>query len=341
MRHSFHIKSLFIILSIFILLGSAACSRKRKAHKEALKVETPDVTINRYEKALFSIDTTNTGTELIRLQPSFLPFLDADLSDADAILQMQDFVTDTAVRKIYSETMNTYPDLEFLEKDLTLAFKHILYYFPDWQAPEVYSYVSGLFYEMPVRYTGNELIIAVDMYLGEDFEMYRMVGIPQYKIRQMQKDYLLADCIEMIIRTDFVKPVFSENMLDKMINEGKVLYFQDSFLPWIADKFKMGYTDEDIRWCKKNESNMWAYFIENELLFSSDPLIIKRFVNEGPFTAAFHHDSPARAAIWVGWQIVKAYADNVPGDAHGKLLSSPGSREILKTSGYKPSRFGI
>ncbi|MBE0661881.1 MAG: hypothetical protein IH597_05370 [Bacteroidales bacterium] len=339
MRHSNYISLLFAILFIAILFGSTACSRKGKVNKEAIKVEMLEVTINRYEKALFSIDTNNTGAELIRLQPSFLPFLNADLSDADAILQIQEFVTDTAIRQIYAETMSAFPELGFLEDDLTLAFKHIRYYFPEWQPPMVYSYVSGLFYEMPVKYTGTELIIAIDMYLGESYEMYRMVGIPQYKIRQMQIDYLLADCIEMIIRNVFIKPAFSENMLDKMIDEGKILYFLDTFLPWIADEYKMGYTVEDIKWCKKNESNMWAYFIENELLFSSDPLVINRFINDGPFTTAFHNDSPARAALWVGWQIVKAYADNSPDDVHSKLLSAPDSREILKASGYKPSRF--
>lgn len=341
MRYSFYVRPMLVIFSALILLGSPACSRKGKVNKEALQVEIPDVTINRYEKALFSIDTANTGSELIRLQPAFEPFLNADLSDPAAVLQIENFVADTAIRQIYAETMSTFPDLEFLEKDLNQAFKHIRYFFPDWQPPVVYSYVSGLFYEMPVKYNGNDLIIAVDMYLGEAFDMYRMVGIPEYKIRQMHKDYLLADCIEMIIRTDFIRPAFTENMLDKMIEEGKVMYFLDTFLPWIADEYKMGYTNEDIKWCKKNESNMWAYFIENELLFSSDPLVINRFVNDGPFTAAFHRESPARAALWVGWQIVNAYMENNPDFIPGKLISAPATSEILKASGYKPRRLAF
>ena len=108
----------------------------------------------------------------------------------------------------------------------------------------------------------------------------------------------------------------------------------------LSDNYKIGFTSDEITWCRRNESNMWAYFIENELLYSSDPLIINRFINDGPFTAPFHHDSPARAALWVGWQIIRAYMnqnpDNTPADL---LLTKLHAREILSASRYKPRRF--
>jgi hypothetical protein len=41
----------------------------------------------------------------------------------------------------------------------------------------------------------------------------------------------------------------------------------------------MGYTSEQIKWCDENESYMWRYFIEKELLYSVDQKLIPRFIN--------------------------------------------------------------
>lgn len=133
----------------------------------------------------------------------------------------------------------------------------------------------------------------------------------------------------------------TNNMLDKMIEEGKVFYLMDRFIPCIADKHKIGFTPSELNWCRKNETNMWAYFIENDLLFNSDPVIINRFVNDGPFTAAFQRESPARAAIWVGWQIVRTYMDRNKQVSLDELIRKQDFRGILRASGYKPRRISF
>jgi hypothetical protein len=54
-------------------------------------------------------------------------------------------------------------------------------------------------------------------------------------------------------------------------------------LPNYSDAEKMGYTSEQIKWCDENESYMWRYFIEKELLYSVDQKLIPRFINMAPF----------------------------------------------------------
>lgn len=323
------------LVSIFVL---TACSNDRYIGKEIRQVEIPEVIIHRYDQALFSIDRNDIRASLIRLSDEFLPFLDADLDDPQNIKQIEDFLSDTTVIHIHNSVSEHFKDLKFFSNDLADAFRHIKFYFPAWEPPVVYTYVSGLYYEVPVRYDGQSLLIALDMYLGEDFELYRKAGFPQYKIKRMNTDYLLADCIDEIIREIFVPATLPANMLDKMIAEGKVLYLLDRFIPWVQDEYKIGYTKADLKWCMKNEPNMWAYFIENELLFTSDPLIINRFVNDGPFTAPFHRDSPARTALWMGWQIVRAYMNKKSGTDLNTLIQMNDSNAILQASAYRPGR---
>jgi hypothetical protein len=334
------INHVVILVSLTLILLSS-CSRDSRVKSAVQDVEIEKVNIKRYELALFTVDTLQIKKELEQLQNDFGPFLNADLSDPANISRIQDFVSDTSVRSIYQITMDHYADLDFLEEELTLAFKHIRFYFPEWTAPEVYSYVSGLYYEVPVSYNGFELIIALDMYLGEDFKLYRKIGMPLYQIQQMNREKIVADCIEEIIRSVFVSNPPPGNLLDKMITEGKIIYLADKFIPLEDDENKIGFTKEQMKWCGQNEASMWAYFIENDLLFTTDPLLMKRFTNDGPFTAAFGKESPARAAVWVGWQITRSYMGRNKSSTPADLVMKHNSMEILQASGYKPRRFGF
>jgi hypothetical protein len=334
------INHVVILVSLTLILLSS-CSRDSRVKSAVQDVEIEKVNIKRYELALFTVDTLQIKKELEQLQNDFGPFLNADLSDPANISRIQDFVSDTSVRSIYQITMDHYADLDFLEEELTLAFKHIRFYFPEWTAPEVYSYVSGLYYEVPVSYNGFELIIALDMYLGEDFKLYRKIGMPLYQIQQMTREKIVADCIEEIIRSVFVSDPPPGNLLAKMITEGKIMYLADKFIPLEDDENKIGFTKEQMKWCGQNEASMWAYFIENDLLFTTDPLLMNRFTNDGPFTAAFGKESPARAAVWVGWQITRSYMGRNKSSTPADLIMKHNSMEILQASGYKPRRSGF
>ena len=41
--------------------------------------------------------------------------------------------------------------------------------------------------------------------------------------------------------------------------------------------------------------------------FETDRITIQKFTGSGPFTNNFTRESPARAAVWLGWRIVEEY----------------------------------
>jgi len=107
-------------------------------------------------------------------------------------------------------------------------------------------------------------------------------------------------------------------------------------LPKTPDHIKIGYTEKQLEWCKENKKNIWAFLIENKLLYSSGSTTFRKFFTDGPFTHEFSKDSPARIGEWVGWQIVRTYMNKHPDIKPSKLFSNNDAQEILMKSGYKP-----
>ena len=98
----------------------------------------------------------------------------------------------------------------------------------------------------------------------------------------------------------------------------------------------MGFTSEQMKWCQNNEKQMWTHLVEEKLLFSSDPLNIRKLIEDAPHTTFYTPESPGRAAVWQGMQIVRAFADRHPKLTLHQLMSQRNYQEILRKSRYNP-----
>jgi len=324
-------------LLVLLLIGLASCnnSAKRDLDIDTDKIELAPVKIKRYEKALFTINPNNMKPGLKAIATDFPVFLGVDLDDTLNIIQLNQFVTNPLNQVLYDSTLSIYPDLDFLENELCLSFKRFKYYFPETNIPDVFTYVSGLLYEMPVQFFNDDMIIALDMYLGKDLEAYRKVGISLYQINNMNRSHITRDAMYELYFYHFAeKP--GKDFLQMMINKGKHLYFLDAMMPRTNDEIKIGYTAEKLDWCWENESNIWAFIIENDLLYSSEINVKRKFFVDGPFTSDFSSSSPARIGEWMGWQVVKAYMNNNAEITLQQLFNENDVQTILKHSGYKP-----
>jgi hypothetical protein len=98
----------------------------------------------------------------------------------------------------------------------------------------------------------------------------------------------------------------------------------------------MGYTADQLKWCEKNESMIWSYFLKNIDLQSNDPELLQNFLGEGPFTVGLDQErSPGNLGTWVGRQIVRAYMEKFPNTTPEALIwTAP--QKILEKAGYKP-----
>ncbi len=327
---------LFLPILLFLFIVSCSSDNSRKLDFDVSEVDIGNFEILRYEQDLFKINPDEIMVGLKEIQQKYMVFLAADLTDSSNINQIKDFITDPELKNAYDQINIKFPELNTLSKELEEALKYYKFYFP--QNPElyVYTYISGFQYEYPIQIADSTMIIGLDLYLGSDFTTYHQMGIPAYKAERFKPSFITVDCMKEIARQLIPTPPAAPTFLDEIFYYGKMMYFLDATLVHKNDHLKIGYSPEKLNWCVKNESNLWAFIIDNQFLFSSDYEIIRKFITDGPFTAAFSNDSPARIGVWFGWQIVKSYMNNNPEISLSELLKNTDSKFIFSKSKYKP-----
>ena len=208
--------------------------------------------------------------------------------------------------------------------------------------PQLYTYISG--FNASLLIDEGILGLGLDRYLGKDIAWYDQLGIPKYMQRKMVPEKIPSDCMYVLAMTEFpFQPagsdtVVTENVINKMIYEGKLLYFVQAMMPKEKEELITGFTPEQLKWCRDNEMAMWAYLIEHKMLFKTDYLTINKLTRDAPFTSYFPRESPGRAANWIGWQIVQRYMKRNSGVTLPELMHETRYQKILNGSAYDPQR---
>lgn len=331
-------KSVLWHLVLGIILFTSCGQGEKPWQKDVSGIEIQPIEIHRYGEALFNIDKENLVDELKALSGKFGFFLNTDLDDTLKLIKIRDYLNDPKIIELYQASSEKYKNLKFLEDELRHAFKHLKYYYPGSFIPRVYSYISGIDLEQPIIYRDSVLIIALDLYLGQDFIPYKKFGLPQYITRRMDAGYIPVDCMKAIGITKLPTSHSSRTLLDEMILHGKLLCFVDAMLPETPDSLKIGYTAKELQWCNANENNLWAFLIENDLLYSPDFQVVREFTQDMPFTKGFGNNSPGRLGVWLGWKIVRNFMINNPEVSLNSMLHNTDAQDILKRSKYKPKK---
>ena len=244
---------------------------------------------------------------------------------------------DTIQQELLLEVNKAFGDFSKEEKELHSLFQHIKYYFPNYKVPKVVTLTSEVSYDNRVILTDSLLLLGLDNYLGKDHHFYRRVS--KYVAKNMDKQFLVSDVANAFTKTINRFPR-NRTFLSRMLYFGKELYIKDVLMPNISEAQKIGYLQEEIDWALTNEEQMWRYFVERELLYSTDTELDRRFLDPAPFSKfglELDSESPGRLGRYMGWQIIKAYMDKNPETPLIELLDMPAD-EIFKKSKYKPRK---
>ncbi len=333
-------------LQIFfvLLLASTIFSCKRNPLKVNLSEIKKNIEIVRFGNELFSLqlkDTLNEISKLSNKHPDFFNLFTyriirvGGIGDEQFPKLLAQFVTDTMILNVKCLVDSEFSDFRKIEGQLNKAFKYYQYHFPDKNLPTIYTYVSG--FNQSVVTAENIIGISLDKYLGRDCAYYKQLSTtPQYKILNMHKEKLVPDVVYAWGSSDFGAADKATNLMQNMILKGKLMYFVDALLPDVHDSLKIGFTTKQLEFCRNNEAQMWDYLVEKKLLFSTNRMDIVRYINDGPTTSGFPRQSPARAAIWIGWQIVRQYMEKYPEITLKELMLNSDYQQILNDSEYFP-----
>ncbi|PWB24838.1 gliding motility lipoprotein GldB [Flavobacterium sp. HTF] len=311
-----------ILLCLFFL----SCDQKSKVEKEVEEIPV-DIKVERFDKVFFE----TKPEDLAKIKKQYPFFFPAGNEDSVWLNKMQDPLW----REVYTEVEKKYSNFEPVREEFNSLFQHIKYYFPEVKTPKVITIISEMDYTSKAIYADSLVIVSLELYLGKEHKFYQF---PSYLKQNFEERQIMPDVVSSFaFRKIPASP--DRSLLSQMIFEGKQLYAKDLLLPEYTDAEKMGYTPEQIKWCEENESYMWRYFIENEVLYSDDPKLNTRFIAPAPFSKFFleiDNDSPGRVGAWIGWQMVRSYMKN--NKATLPELLKTNAKEIFEKSKYKPKK---
>lgn len=328
------------LLSLIFLLGFYACESgyKKKLKIDTTALKTQELVIKQYGKALFEADTSRLQHALKILQPEFPQFLMADLNNPANIQQLYDFVSDTFLIGLNQRCRRVYPDIQKLEQDLLPVFQHFEHYYPDQELPPVFTYISGLNYEMPIIVGEDAIAIGLDNYLGAGEAVYDQVGIPKYMSFRMKPDHLPRDVAAAIYEAYLPGQQNPVTILDELVQSGKKLFFIEAMLPDISDEVLLGYRPEQLQWAREHEGDIWAFLVGDQLLYANDFDAFKKLFADGPFSQEFDPKAPARLGEFIGLQMIRNYALHHNDFCLKKLIKAQDAQEILIEARYKPAK---
>lgn len=327
-----------LVMEVFISCGE----KKHIPDVSGIKVTLP---VLRFDKDFFAIDTNNTDQALNTLHEKYGSFVNDFLYNIlgvspqpdSAVHGVNDYIRN--YRFIYDSVQLHYASMEPTEKEIRKSLQLVQYYFPDYALP-----VNLIIFVGPIEGYANVLTqtgmaVGLQLYLGKDFSIYKTEYIsqvyPAYRSRRFEAACIPVNCISIII--DEIYPPSNDNLplVYQMIEAGKKLYLTDLFLPETADSLKTGYTQSQLEGCYKNEAFIWNYFLQNNLLYSTDISLTRAYMNDGPFTEVLGQASPGLIGQFIGWQIIKRWQESHPDVAPSQLINIS-AKQLYEEAKYKP-----
>lgn len=312
-----------------LLIGLLSCSDDYKTPEEISNIEMT-IDVKRFDQDFLNSDISSFET----LQKKYPYFIPRNGANVDSLWTLKKI--DTLEQELLEESSKTFPDFKVQTEELELLFQHIKYNFPEFETPEVVTSTSMVAYRDKILLQNNILLIAIDTYLGVDHRFYD--GIPQYISSNLKKEQLVSD-VASVYAKQYVSGGNERSFLKQMVYFGKQLYLKDKFMPFQSEAKRIGYTEAQLEWAKTNESEIWSYFVEKDILFATDTELSARFIAPAPFSKFYlelDNESPGMLGRFIGWQIVRSYMQK--NDVSLRELSRMDGKELFEKSNYKPSK---
>lgn len=314
-----------------------------------------EIKIDRFDKDFFSIDSNAIESSLPALEKKYPTLLPIFLQNVLGITDSSPAYRSNEIRKyqsqnrpIYDSILVEFKNVNAIKNEMKQAFKYVKYYFSSYKIPGIATVVGPIDLLAQMKngdYTPDFLgpdflAISLQFYLGKDFSIYQNEFFisniaPSYRSRRFEKEYIVPDAMKLIVDDLFPETSTGKPLIEQMIEKGKQWYLLDHFLPRSPDSLKTGYTQKQLNWCRDNQGLIWGYIIQNENLYSIEPTVLQNYLGESPFTQGMPESSPGNIGQWVGWQIVKKFAEKNPGLQPAEVMRTE-SRKILEGAKYKP-----
>jgi len=315
-------------ISLLIIVLLFSCKKIVKIPKDVADMSL-NVEVIRFDRAFANTHPSELG-ELKNKYPFFFP-----KEVHDSVWQIK--LTDSLQLQLLQAVDSVFGSFEPEESELSLFYKYLKYYFPKASIPgKIITLTTDVDYTNRVILTDTLLLIGLGNYLGPEHRFY--MGIDRYIAQGLDRKFLLRD-VALTHTAQLVPSTNDRSFLAQMIYHGKRLYLARLLVPEATEAQILGYSKEQFEWAQVNEDPIWRYFIEHELLYNTDRNLVRRFIDDAPFSKfrlELDRESPGRIGRYIGWRIVEAYAARQNTELN-ELLELP-ARELFIQSKFKPRK---
>lgn len=342
-------KNLCTIAGIFaaIIIAFSACNNTKEPNVSNVHVK---LKTQRLDRDMAAIDTNAISRDLADLKKKYPYFLDfyldtlmgfqvtGNYSEAnDGIVKgVRIFLTYPDFRGLFDTIAKHYPDTKDIDAELKKGFQYLKYYYPAYPIPEIIYLNSNLNNYAAFTYDTLAVGIGLDMYLGEQYPFYRSVEMPDYVITRCRKEYIPVNAFKAIYTSMHPFVTDGRTLLDMMIQKGKEQYFLGKTLPFVEEHIRFGYGREQLKWCETSEAAIYNFFIDKQLLYSTNLQQVMRYITDGPNSAGMPPESPGSIGTWIGYRIVQEYVKKQENMTMQQLFATNDAQQILQQSKYKP-----
>lgn len=332
-------------LYVLIIIIISSCRDRNIPDVSGIKVP---LQLQRFDKDFFSIDTNHADQSLQQLHQKYPSFLQDFLfnilalpsqPDSSMVIEQQVKAFIRSYQPLKDSADKIFTNLQATEKEVRRGLQFVKHYFPSYKLPTKLITFIGPINSYGNILTTDALAVGVQLYLGKNFSLYQSEAgqemYPAYISRRFEKEYIPVNSIKTIVDDIFPDNNAGRPLVEQIIQAGKRLYVLDHLLPETADTLKTGYTQKQLDGLYANESTIWSFFVQNDLLYVSDPSVTKDYMNDAPQTQAFGKESPGFIGQFTGWQIVKKWmAKNEKVSLEQLLQTDP--KIIFNHAKYKP-----
>lgn len=258
----------------------------------------------------------------------------APAADSALVAELTTRIANPELQAFYQQTRTEFGAADELAGQLTEAFANIKRDFPNFKPPRVATLITG-FMGPDLVVTDSLIVIGLDYFAGPTAK-YRPPNeeFPQYILRRYAPQYIVPTIVRLLSERFNAQDRADQSLLADMVYNGKSLVFTRAMLPEVPDSVIIGYSDRQLTETFNAQDQVWAHFIDNQLLYQTNPDVKKRYMGERPFTAEIGSRCPGRIGDWLGWRIASRYYDEKKGSIQD-LMKNTDARRLFQESGYK------
>lgn len=319
-------KNILKILIVFVLVIFVVCNYNLFHKKSEIKLK-----IDNFDHYFFSIDSLKFKNEIELLKKRFPEFFMYDID----LKTLSGRYNDNQIKSLFYKVDSVFKDIKKFNLEIEKIFTNYFKYFPKSDSIKVYTWVSNFESLEPIIVKDNLILISLDMFLGKNSIEYSY--FPNYIKSSFNKFNIPSKLFNSYFESKIQKSN-ETNFLSQILDYGKVYYLTSLILKNEKPNVIFGCDERKMKWCINNQELIWKYFIEQEIIFSSDIRNKQRFIDDAPFSkfgSSIDHKSPGGVGKWIGWKIIESYMLNNPEVTLNDLINEYDSKKILNKSRYK------